>query len=1064
MNGRTPTPTIDELLDRAVQAVNRGDRAAADALAGQVLAVDASNLDAEELLAAPAAGGAIRRLTIMFADLVDSTALSTRIEPETYRTVVGRYRDEVLRVVNRYDGHVGSTKGDGLLAVFGHPTPHEDDVIRAVRAGLDITSEVAALSQRVRHRFGFDIDVRVGVHRGLVYLDTAQDDVYGLGANLAARMCSLADPGMVAVSEAVERLVRNSFRFEGREPRPVKGVDDPVVYFRAVGELDPTRQALGPLIGRQREAEYLQTAWSQAAAGTLTTPGVVFLGEGGIGKSRLAAAAIAKAVGYDAVVLELFGSPFHTDVGMRPVRRLLERRCDIGRTSDPAERLAKLSAEIAARQLDPVKMIPLLAPVLAITPEAGYQPVPVEGNQLRERIASAVYDYLLACLGDGPGLVVIEDLHWFDPDTVEIVHKLLRADTGRLLVVVTGREHDSLPDGVQVFELRPLTGEQADELIFSLDPAMSLDARREVRRRCDGVPLYIEEVVAKIKEHQANSATITEVPDTLYEALLARLPSSTNAVRVAQAAAIIGSVVERGLLQSVVDLDQDDIDQGIEELTNRRILQPIRDDLWRFRHELLREVAAELVPPSLQGRLHGRIGDVLAATSAAGNPEWASVAHHYEKAERYAAAAYAYEQASAVARQRGALDEARTYLNRALENIEQSAPGPERDEYEVAVRLQSGFLSTVATGHASPEAAAEFERCLQLIGDKVNSQLYATLGALWSYYTVRGDLARAALLGESIRSRLADMPPPMRIGAELQSAGLAWFQGDFARARSLIEGAAKVAGAMPQPPLAADSFTPNEPIATLYTYLATSRFVQGDLAGAEAALAQSRHRCETVGFPHGMFSLCYGKSLEAWIRIEAGQLERAGQLVAELADLGKQYGFDEWVMVAAAQGATVRSMAALAEDKPDPVALQELTHAMTAVVQTWREYDLKVFLMCYDAVLARLLTAAGQLDAARDRVRIALELADETGMHFYDSELLRVRARISDDPDMRHAGLREAVALAREQDAPIFELRAAADDFELIGRPALAALAEVVGRFPADQSWPELARARALLG
>ncbi|HEY9304834.1 MAG TPA: adenylate/guanylate cyclase domain-containing protein, partial [Mycobacterium sp.] len=163
MNGPTPTPTIDELLDRAVQAINRGDRATADALAGQVLAVDATNLDAEELLAAPAAGGAIRRLTIMFADLVDSTALSTRTEPETYRTVVGRYRDEVLRVVNRYEGHVGSTKGDGLLAVFGHPTPHEDDIIRAVRAGLDITSEVAALSQRVCQRFGFNIDVRVGV-------------------------------------------------------------------------------------------------------------------------------------------------------------------------------------------------------------------------------------------------------------------------------------------------------------------------------------------------------------------------------------------------------------------------------------------------------------------------------------------------------------------------------------------------------------------------------------------------------------------------------------------------------------------------------------------------------------------------------------------------------------------------------------------------------------------------------------------------------------------------------------------------------------------------------------
>jgi class 3 adenylate cyclase/tetratricopeptide (TPR) repeat protein len=1063
VNGHTPAPTIDELLDRAVQAINRGDRATANALAGRVLEVDDNNFDAEELLATPAGGGAIRRLTIMFADLVDSTALSTRIEPETYRTVVGRYRDEVLRTVNRYDGHIGSTKGDGLLAVFGHPTPHEDDVGRAVRAGLDITSEVAALSQRVRRRFGFDIDVRVGIHRGLVYLDTDQDDVYGLGANLAARICSLAQPGTVAVSDAVARLVRDSFHLEAREPQAVKGVDGLVNHYRAVAELDPTRHALGPLVGRQREVDYLHDAWSQAVTGTLTNPGVAFLGEGGIGKSRLAAAAIEMAVGSHAVVLELFGSPFHTDTGLRPIRKLLERRCGIGSTSDPVERLTKLEAEIAQRGLDPETIVPMLAPVLAIRPEAGYRPALVEGSKLHSQIATAVYNYLLACMGNAAALVVIEDLHWFDPDTIEVVHQLLRADTGRLLVVVTGREHAALPDSVRIFDLQPLTDEEADELILALDPEMTSDARGEVRHRCDGIPLYIEEVMAKVLEQQADSE-LTQVPDTLYEALLARLPSDRNTVLVAQAAAVIGGVVDRGLLQSVVDLAHDELDRAIEELTDSGVLQPVRKDLWRFRHELLREVTTELVPPSLRGRLHGRIGDVLAAASATGNPEWRLLAHHYEKAERYHDAASAYENASAVARQRGALNEARGYLTRALENIQRSAPSPERDQHEIAIRLQCGFLTTVAMGHASAEAAAEFERCLQLIGSEVGPQLYATLGALWSYYTARGDLQRATQLGESIRSRLADMPEWNRAVNTLLFGGLAWFQGDFRRARALTEAAATMAGDVGEPRVEDSWFLPNEPFATIYTYLAMSRFMEGDLAGAEAAFGQTRRRCEMLTFPHGMFSLAYGKSLEIWMRIEAGELDRAAELAAELADLGKQHGFDEWVMVAATQDATVRSVAALANDKSHPAMLQALIETMTVVVQTWRAYDLKVFLMCYDAVLARLLSAAGQQDAARDRVRIALEMADETGMHFYDSELLRIRAHISDDPEACHSGLRDAVALAREQGAAIFELRAAADDFELVGESARAVLADAVGRFPPEQSWPELTRARALLG
>ena len=203
--------SIDDLLDHAVSAINRGDQETANAIAGHVLAVDQRNPDAEDLLAAPSEPGEIRRLTIMFADLVDSTVLSTEVEPETYRLLVGRYRDQVLRIVSRYEGHIGSTKGDGLLIVFGYPVAHENDVRRAVQAGLEITRDVARLSEQAQRRFDLEINVRVGVHRGLVYLDTAQDDVFGLAANMAARVSGLAPPGTVVVSDSVEPLVKDAF-------------------------------------------------------------------------------------------------------------------------------------------------------------------------------------------------------------------------------------------------------------------------------------------------------------------------------------------------------------------------------------------------------------------------------------------------------------------------------------------------------------------------------------------------------------------------------------------------------------------------------------------------------------------------------------------------------------------------------------------------------------------------------------------------------------------------------------------------------------------------------------
>ena len=193
--------------------------------------------DAEDLLAHPGDAGEIRGLTIFFADLVDSTALSTQVEPETYRLVVGRYREQVLRIVNGYEGHIAS--GDGLLAVFGHPITHEDDVNRAVLAGLEITRDVSRLSDQSKRRFGFGVNVRVGVHWGLVYLDTAHGDFSGSAANVATRISGLAPPGAVVVSDAVESLIRNDFELEARPPVAVTGVTEPIIHYRVVSERAP---------------------------------------------------------------------------------------------------------------------------------------------------------------------------------------------------------------------------------------------------------------------------------------------------------------------------------------------------------------------------------------------------------------------------------------------------------------------------------------------------------------------------------------------------------------------------------------------------------------------------------------------------------------------------------------------------------------------------------------------------------------------------------------------------------------------------------------------------------
>jgi class 3 adenylate cyclase/tetratricopeptide (TPR) repeat protein len=1056
--GRAST---EDLIDSAIRAINRGDRKMADALAGQVLAVDGGNPDAEELLAAPGDSGEIRRMTIMFADLVDSTALSTRIELEVYRTVVGRHRDEVTRIVNQYEGHIAFIKGDGLLAVFGHPKAHENDAHRAVYAGLDIVRAINSLSERVLARFGFEISVRVGIHRGLVYLDTAQDDVYGLGANVAARVCSIAGPGTVAVSQPIERVVCDAFEFVPNPRQAVKGVADPILTYRAVGERDVVTQASGPLVGRERELACLQQRWAQAKEGTLSSPGVAFVGEGGIGKTRLANAAIDMAQQDGAAVLCIFGSPFHTDVGLRPVRRLLERRCGIKRDSDPAERLRKLQDEVTQRALDPSAVLPLLAPVLGIGPESGYESVTAKGLKLYGRIAVAIHDYLRACLGPGPSLILVDDVHWFDEDTVEVVQTLLREAGGSLMVVITGRKLPPLPDTTAVFELTSLNDADADTLVRALDPDLTSEARSEVRKRCDGIPLYIEEVVAKLKEQQLDAGQSAQVPDTLYETLFARLRSAKNTLPVVAAAALIGSRFDRALLSSVVDLDQREIDELLEELTRARVLEPTDADNWRFHHELLREVAAEVSTPSVRRRLHSRIADALVAASADADPEWSLVAHHFESAERFDEAAGAHQQASGDARRRGALNEARTCLDRALDNIGRMRPSPARDSKEIAARLDAGFLASAAQGHSSTEAAAEFERCLQLIGPDPTPELYATLNALWVYYTARGDLRRGTQLAETLQAKINDAPT-QKLGTAATMGVLSGFRGDFDAARNSLELAA--AGVEDGSLREATYYGPNDPIGGTYSFLAFIRCIQGDLRGAEAALNQMEERSQAVGFPRGAFSLCYGRSIEALLCTETGEYLRCVEIAGELYQLATQYDFDEWVMVGWSQKSVGRALVTLAAGEADPATLAPHIETMSRVVQTWRAFEVKTFLATYDAVLARLLTAAGALDEARECLDVALKMGQDTWIQFYDAELLRLRAHTLDNVDERHRHFRDAAQLARKQGAHLFELRAAADDFELIGEAARPALLDASGRIPADQPWPDMARARALLG
>jgi len=1055
---------IDDLLDRAVTAINSGDRRAASALAGEVLAMDGANTEAEDLLAAPDDTGEMRRLTIMFIDLVDSTQLSTRLDPETYRVLVGKYRELVTRTIDRYEGHVASTKGDGLLAVFGHPVAHENDIHRAVRAGLDVTREVRRLSEQAQRRFSVGIDVRVGVHRGLVYLDVAQDDVYGLAANLAARVCSLAPPGSVVVSDAAASLVSAAFDMERREPVSVKGIAEPVIHWQVIGErAAASRITRGPLIGRDRELVQLEKTWVRAQSGTLATPGVVIRGEAGIGKSRLVAAATEFAERDGGVVLELNGSSFHTDAGLHPVRLLIESRCGIERNTDADDRLRLLAAEIRSVGLDPADAVPFLARAIGIPAEQGYAPVLAEGRALHDMIVSAAADYLVACCRGKAALLVAEDVHWFDPSSMEVLAAVLRAGDGHLMVVAAGRDGNWLQTDwpVKVFELAPLTVEQTDALTEALGPGLTAAQRAAVRARCDGIPFYIEQITAGLKAADVDGEA--GVPDALYEPLFARLRASTHAVPVVRAASIIGRQGDRSDIQAVLDLTEADVDDAIDELEDAQVFEPWGVDGWRFRHELLREVAAEFAPPSVARGLHAQVADAMVARDG-DETDWPLVAAHYEQGERFADAVSAYRTAAGRARARGALTEARLQLSKALDQLDGLAADAERDRLECALRLERGHLAGMVDGYQRPAAAGDFERCVQLLGAHPrDDELLGALTAIISYHSVRSDMNALAEVVEALRANANEKRPWLLYIVESTAAWVQFARGDRESAlRKMAVWEAMLAGDGEQFAHTIE-FVGLDGFIDLASARAFDGVLIGDFASVDAVMAGADRRIEQIDPDRRLMNDCQMKALKFWVLLERGDIDGAAALAREVHELATSHGIDTIRLTAATQRAAADALLVLDGGNTDLDELRRLTARLTRLLDLWRRIGLEVLRPLLDAVVARVLLAAGEPARARAWLDESLAVADGNGQKSYRAEIMRLRAHTATEATQRHEELVAALELARGQGFTLLELRAAIDDFELRGQPARTALVDVVGRMPDDGGAPELARARKLL-
>ncbi len=610
-------PRVADLLKDAHAAQEAGERDAVRALAAAVLALAPGNAEAAALL-----DGSARRcqMTLMFCDVVGSTALADTRDPEEVTAILRHYRTVCSEAVDRYGGTIEDRRGDGLLIRFGYPLVHEDDARRAVLSGLEIVRGVRALAPALQREFGTELHLRIAVHTGLVVLD--RGEVVGAAANEAARLHALAEPDTVLISDATHALVAGHFETDPAGEVTLAGVSRALRTFVVRAERSaPSPTALSPFTGREGELGRLRELWRSACAdwerGVPSTPALLLTGGPGLGKSRLMREA-AQELGAPCLVCRC--SSYHRTSSLYAFGPALEEICEIAVHDAPERRLAKLRERLGGDG-----DLPLLASALAIDPAALSAPPDVDPSLLRTRALEAAAALLRSRAAEAPTMLLVDDLHWADESALDLLSVLLAAPPAGLLIVLASRPGpEPRWPALERLELHPLERAELEAMADALGE-LGDEQREAVVERSDGVPLFLEELVR----------TDAGIPAVLRDPLLARLALPGVDLRLAQLAATIGRDVDEALLRRLAELDDAAFERKLAQLVGVGLVEPSGAGTVRFRHELIREAAYETQQRATCRERHGAIADLLAGGGFSSTGDAGEAAFHLERALRF---------------------------------------------------------------------------------------------------------------------------------------------------------------------------------------------------------------------------------------------------------------------------------------------------------------------------------------------------------------------------------------------------------------------------------------------
>lgn len=737
--------------------------------------------------------GERRQLTVMFCDLVGSTALSTILDPEELNELIKSYRAVSSAVVSRYAGHVAQYLGDGILVYFGWPVAYEDSAERAVRSALEVVEAVNAMPS------ARPLAVRIGLATGSVVVGENSRDgcaeaglAIGETPNLAARLLALANPGEIVIANGTRRLLSNAFSLTDLGRHSVKGIEQPVQAWR----LDEARRVEGrfkaahggieiaPLVGREDEATFLEHCWQQARDGSGQV--VQIVGQPGIGKSRLTQGVrerIRERNLEPHTSLHYQCSPFHLNSPLHPFIEELESSAGFAREDKPAQRLERLEAALADLLPQMEDALPLLEALLSL-PAGRYTPLQLSPQKQKEKTLEALIDRVRALTGRGPVMIVIEDIHWIDPTSQDLLELLVPIVSGVPLLLVMTFRPEYLPPWtgphVNTITLNRLSREQVAVLVGSVTRGKGLppEVLDEVLSRTDGIPLFVEELTRSVLEsgllredddHYVLQGALSAlaIPVSLRDSLMARLDRLGKVKELAQIGACIGREFSFELLHHISALDTDALDRELEKLVDAGLVSrngARHSAVYIFKHALVQDAAYESLLKSRRGELHSRIADVLEnefADRVAKTPEWLS--YHLTLAGHLTKAIPLWRRAGTLAVARVALKEAVAHFTKGLGLIDQLSPSVERDGMELSIREPLNAAWTGLRGWAAPEVGVNSMAVLRLAESRGNQRnLFLALWWVWTSTITQGRIGDSQvwadrLLAEGLQATQNDL-------------------------------------------------------------------------------------------------------------------------------------------------------------------------------------------------------------------------------------------------------------------------------------------------------------------